>query len=194
MDAGCDPPRAAQLAHTILCWRRWSAYACSSSTSCVRSRTGSRCLPRHSTNCSNTSASARWRLSERWSRRRKEIRRWQRQLGPQRDDHLAAEPAHLYLCCDLRRDHSDGSVDLRSAFVSSVRRCSGITRRSMSRTSIFGSFSRTHRSQYRMLFLTGPGKKPSPAMNDDVVQWKDSGARRSHHPSGTFSGCASAWQ
>jgi hypothetical protein len=37
------------------------------------------------------------------------------------------------------------------------------------RTSIFGSFSRTHRSQYRMLFLTGRGVKPSPAMNDDVV-------------------------
>ncbi len=37
------------------------------------------------------------------------------------------------------------------------------------RTSIFGSFSKTHRSQYRMLFLTGRGNKPSPAMNDDVV-------------------------
>jgi type IV secretory pathway TraG/TraD family ATPase VirD4 len=40
------------------------------------------------------------------------------------------------------------------------------------RTSIFGSFSRTHRSQYRMLFLTGRGMKPSPAMNDDVVSGK----------------------
>ena len=40
------------------------------------------------------------------------------------------------------------------------------------RTSIFGSFSRAHRSRYRMLFLTGPGKKPSPAMNDDVVKGK----------------------
>ena len=40
------------------------------------------------------------------------------------------------------------------------------------RTSIFGSFSRTHRSQYRMLFLTGRGMKPGPAMNDDVVRGK----------------------
>jgi type IV secretory pathway TraG/TraD family ATPase VirD4 len=40
------------------------------------------------------------------------------------------------------------------------------------RTSIFGSFSKTHRSQYRMLFLTGRGSKPSPAMNDDVVHGK----------------------
>lgn len=40
------------------------------------------------------------------------------------------------------------------------------------RTSIFGSFSRTHRSQYRMLFLTGRGGKPSPAMNDDVMRGK----------------------
>jgi len=40
------------------------------------------------------------------------------------------------------------------------------------RTSIFGSFSRTHRSQYRMLFLTRHGMKPSPAMNDDVVRGK----------------------
>jgi type IV secretory pathway TraG/TraD family ATPase VirD4 len=39
-------------------------------------------------------------------------------------------------------------------------------------TSIFGSFSRTHRSQYRMLFLAGRGVKPSPAMNDDVVSGK----------------------
>uniref|UniRef100_E6PZU6 Type IV secretion system coupling protein TraD DNA-binding domain-containing protein n=1 Tax=mine drainage metagenome TaxID=410659 RepID=E6PZU6_9ZZZZ len=38
------------------------------------------------------------------------------------------------------------------------------------RTSFFGSFSRTHRSQYRMLFLTGHGLKPGPAMNDDVVR------------------------
>ena len=40
------------------------------------------------------------------------------------------------------------------------------------RTSIFGSFSKTHRSEYRMLFLTGRGNKPSPAMNDDVVRDK----------------------
>jgi type IV secretory pathway TraG/TraD family ATPase VirD4 len=40
------------------------------------------------------------------------------------------------------------------------------------RTSIFGSFSRTHRSQYRMLFLTGRGAKLSPATNDDVVRGK----------------------
>ncbi len=40
------------------------------------------------------------------------------------------------------------------------------------RTSIFGSFSHTHRSQYRMLFLTGRSMKPSPAMNDDVVRGK----------------------
>ena len=40
------------------------------------------------------------------------------------------------------------------------------------RTSIFGSFSRTHRSHYRMLFLTGRGMKPRPAMNDDVVRGK----------------------
>src|SRR6185437_2438137 len=40
------------------------------------------------------------------------------------------------------------------------------------RTTIFGSFSRTHRSQYRMLFLTGRGMKPSPSMNDDVVRGK----------------------
>ncbi len=40
------------------------------------------------------------------------------------------------------------------------------------RTSIFGSFSRTHRSPYRMLFLTGRGMKPSPAMNEDVVHGK----------------------
>lgn len=40
------------------------------------------------------------------------------------------------------------------------------------RTSVFGSFSRTHRSQYRMLFLTGRAMRPSPAMNDDVVHGK----------------------
>ena len=40
------------------------------------------------------------------------------------------------------------------------------------RTSVFGSFSRTHRSQYRMLFVTGRGMKPSPPMNDDVVRGK----------------------
>jgi hypothetical protein len=36
------------------------------------------------------------------------------------------------------------------------------------RTSVFGSFSRTHRSQYQMLFLAGRGTKPTPAMNEDV--------------------------
>jgi hypothetical protein len=40
------------------------------------------------------------------------------------------------------------------------------------RTSIFGSFSRKHRSQYRMLFLTGHRLTPGPAMNDDVVRGK----------------------
>ncbi len=40
------------------------------------------------------------------------------------------------------------------------------------RTSVFGSFSRTHRSQYRMLFVTERGMKPSPPMNDDVVRGK----------------------
>src|SRR5689334_6545230 len=37
------------------------------------------------------------------------------------------------------------------------------------RTSFFGNFSRTHRSDYRMLFLTGHGLKPGPVMNGDVV-------------------------
>ncbi len=40
------------------------------------------------------------------------------------------------------------------------------------RTSCLGSLSRTHRSQYRMLFLTGRGVKPSPVMTDDVVHGK----------------------
>ena len=40
------------------------------------------------------------------------------------------------------------------------------------RASVFGSFSRTHRSDYRMLFLTGHGIKPGPVMNDDVVRGK----------------------
>src|ERR1700679_1537621 len=40
------------------------------------------------------------------------------------------------------------------------------------RTSIFGAFSRTHRSQYRMLFLAGRHIKPSPAMNEDVEHGK----------------------
>ncbi len=40
------------------------------------------------------------------------------------------------------------------------------------RTSFFGSFSRTHRSQYRMLFLTGHRMKLGPAMNEDVVRGK----------------------
>jgi type IV secretory pathway TraG/TraD family ATPase VirD4 len=38
------------------------------------------------------------------------------------------------------------------------------------RTSFFGSLSRTHRSQYRMLFLAGRGRKPEPAMNEDIVR------------------------
>ncbi|HTV06231.1 MAG TPA: type IV secretion system DNA-binding domain-containing protein [Acidobacteriaceae bacterium] len=37
------------------------------------------------------------------------------------------------------------------------------------RTSVLGSFSRTHRSTYRMLFLTGRKARPRPAMNDDVI-------------------------
>jgi len=40
------------------------------------------------------------------------------------------------------------------------------------RSSVFGTFSRTHRSQYRMLFLTGHGLKPAPVMNGDVVHGK----------------------
>ena len=40
------------------------------------------------------------------------------------------------------------------------------------RTSVFGTFSRTHRSEYRMLFLTGHGLKPGPVMNGDVVHGK----------------------
>ena len=44
------------------------------------------------------------------------------------------------------------------------------------RTSIFGSVSPTHRSQYRMLFLTGHDVKPGPAMNDDVVRGRTPGA------------------
>jgi len=40
------------------------------------------------------------------------------------------------------------------------------------RTSLFGTFSRTHRSEYRMLFLAGHGLKPEPVMNDDVVRGK----------------------
>jgi hypothetical protein len=43
------------------------------------------------------------------------------------------------------------------------------------RTSFVGSFSHTHRSQYRMLFMTGRGNKPSPALNDDVVHGKTLG-------------------
>ena len=82
------------------------------------------------------------------------------------------QPAHLYLWRDLRRHRSDGSISLWLAFDSSVRRCSGSTCRSMCVHPFFGSFSRTHRSQYRMLFLTGRGLKPRPAMNDDVVRGK----------------------
>ncbi|HVJ07870.1 MAG TPA: type IV secretion system DNA-binding domain-containing protein [Acidisarcina sp.] len=40
------------------------------------------------------------------------------------------------------------------------------------RTSVLGAFSRTHRSQYRMLFLSGHGLKPGPVMNGDVVHGK----------------------
>jgi hypothetical protein len=43
------------------------------------------------------------------------------------------------------------------------------------RTSLFGTFSRTHRSEYRMLFLTGHGLKPEPVMNDDVVRGRTVG-------------------
>jgi hypothetical protein len=38
------------------------------------------------------------------------------------------------------------------------------------RTSVVGSLSRTHRDQYRMLFITGRGLAPRPAMNADVVR------------------------
>jgi hypothetical protein len=37
------------------------------------------------------------------------------------------------------------------------------------RASVFGTFSRTHRSEYRMLFLAGQGLKPAPVMNGDVM-------------------------
>lgn len=40
------------------------------------------------------------------------------------------------------------------------------------RTSIFGILSRSHRSQYRILFLTGHGHTPGPVMNNDVVHGK----------------------
>jgi type IV secretory pathway TraG/TraD family ATPase VirD4 len=37
------------------------------------------------------------------------------------------------------------------------------------RTSVFGTVSRTHRSEYRMLFLASHGLRPEPVMNGDVV-------------------------
>ena len=37
------------------------------------------------------------------------------------------------------------------------------------RTAVLGTFSRTHSSEYRMLFLIGHGLKPAPVMNGDVV-------------------------
>jgi hypothetical protein len=37
------------------------------------------------------------------------------------------------------------------------------------RTSAIGAFSPTHRSNYRMLFLSGRGIAPRPALNDDVM-------------------------
>ena len=40
------------------------------------------------------------------------------------------------------------------------------------RTTVIGSFSRTHRSTYRMLFIVGRGMKPRPAMSDDVIHGK----------------------
>jgi len=42
------------------------------------------------------------------------------------------------------------------------------------RTSIVGSFSQTHRDQYRMLFIAGRGIAPCPAMNGDVVHGRTS--------------------
>ncbi|MFZ0662386.1 MAG: type IV secretion system DNA-binding domain-containing protein [Acidobacteriaceae bacterium] len=40
------------------------------------------------------------------------------------------------------------------------------------RTSVIGSFSRTHRSTDRMLFIVGRRMRPRPAMNDDVIHGK----------------------
>src|SRR5579863_5786598 len=37
------------------------------------------------------------------------------------------------------------------------------------RTSAIGAFTATHRSTYRMLFISGPGTAPRPAMNGDVA-------------------------
>ncbi len=37
------------------------------------------------------------------------------------------------------------------------------------RTSVIGAFSKTHRSNYRVLFVAGQGLKPRPAQNTDVV-------------------------
>ncbi len=47
------------------------------------------------------------------------------------------------------------------------------------RTSILGSFSRTHRSTYRMLYVAGHSITPRPAMNEDVAHGRtpESGGR-----------------
>jgi type IV secretory pathway TraG/TraD family ATPase VirD4 len=37
------------------------------------------------------------------------------------------------------------------------------------RTSVMGAFSKTHRSNYRVLFITGHGLSPRPAQNGDVI-------------------------
>jgi type IV secretory pathway TraG/TraD family ATPase VirD4 len=37
------------------------------------------------------------------------------------------------------------------------------------RTSVMGAFSKTHRSDYRVLFITGHGLSPRPAQNGDVI-------------------------
>ena len=43
------------------------------------------------------------------------------------------------------------------------------------RTSVIGAFSKTHRSNYRVLFVTGQGFKPRPAQNADVMLWQNAG-------------------
>ena len=55
------------------------------------------------------------------------------------------------------------------------------------RTSAFGAFMQTHRSSYRMLFVSGPRGTPRPAMNDDVVLGKTAGAGRQTDPAGALS-------
>ena len=40
------------------------------------------------------------------------------------------------------------------------------------RSSVFGALLKTHKSNYRLLFVGGPGSTPRPAMNDDVVLGK----------------------